>query len=96
MFFLAIISHHAKMAPGGSTRAQKQKGKRARSKSPAPVEQALLPRTVSERAVLGQISPRAIHANKNDGEAWGTVQQVMTAAHVLCDTFVQDERVVDG
>jgi len=55
-----------------------------------------MPRTVSERAVLGQISLRAIHANKNDGEAWGTLQRVMTAAHAFCDTFVQDERVVDG
>ena len=83
------------MAPR-ATAAQKGKQKRARSNSPEPVEQAPIPRTVSERAVLGQSSLHAIHANKNDGEAWGILQRVMTAAHVFCDTFIQDERVVDG
>jgi hypothetical protein len=87
--------YHKKMAPR-ATAAQKAKQKRARSELPEPVEQALLPRTVSARAVLGQSSLRAIHADKTDGEAWGIVQRVITAAHELCNTFVhQDERVVD-
>jgi hypothetical protein len=84
------------MAPR-ATAVQKAKQKRARSESPDRNERATtLPRTVPQRAAFGQGALRAIEADPTDGEAWRTVEQVITAAHVFFSMFIEDERVVEG
>jgi hypothetical protein len=68
--------------------SRKGKEKRARSESPDPGEHgAPLPKSVQERAALGQQSLVAIAALPTDGEVWETAGRVITVAIDFFEMF---------